>query len=342
MIMRLKYAVVLAISVAMVAASGAAALDHHEGTPEATPDAVSTGAAYLVVTNNGDEDDAIVSASTDVAMTVELHTIDDDDGVMTMRPLERIEIPVGESVSLEPGGLHIMLIGLVESLEPGSSYSLTLEFERAGTVDLEVPVFVDEMEAMDAVTGSEAVTAGNLEISGVWSRQSPAMGGMDHEMDDSMDHDEETDATEGDMDHDMDMSGSTGAVYLVIENAGSEGDVLLGGSTAVAGTVEIHEIGDDEGMMQMRPLADGLEIPGGETVTFEPGGYHVMLIGLTQDLVAGESFDITLTFANAGDVELQAMIGMGNEPPDEGLAEAVDANGLIISQVWSRAAPMIE
>ena len=92
-------------------------------------------------------------------------------------------------------------------------------------------------------------------------------------------------------------------------------------------------------MMEMRPLADGLAIPAGESVVLEPGGYHIMLIGLTGDLNAGESFTLTLTFEKAGEVTVEAIIVTGNDKPTEGYAEPAVAGDITVSDVWSRAAP---
>ncbi len=132
---------------------------------------------------------------------------------------------------------------------------------------------------------------------------------------------------------------STGAAYMVIANAGDEADRLIGGETGAAETVEIHEVADDSGVMTMRPLPDGLEIPAGETVELEPGGHHLMLVGLTGDLTPGETFELTLEFEHAGKVMIEVAIHMGNEAPEEGLAEPVEAGDLVVEQAWSRGAP---
>jgi hypothetical protein len=60
--------------------------------------------------------------------------------MMTMKPVESIELPANTEVVLKPGGLHIMLIDLVEPLKVGSSFELTLRFEKAGTMTVSVPV----------------------------------------------------------------------------------------------------------------------------------------------------------------------------------------------------------
>ncbi len=93
--------------------------------------------------------------------------------------------------------------------------------------------------------------------------------------------------------------------YMVIRNNGSESDFLIGGEAEFSGDVEIHEMKMDGDIMKMRELADGLEIPAGGEVMLKPGGYHVMFMKLTEDLKEGESRKATLTFKNAGDVEVE-------------------------------------
>ena len=100
------------------------------------------GAAFMTITNTGDIDDTLIDAETDASMMIELHThIMDGDGVMRMREVEGgIPIPAGDTVTLEPGGLHVMLMGLTGSLEEGTTYPLTLVFEEAGSVEVMVNV----------------------------------------------------------------------------------------------------------------------------------------------------------------------------------------------------------
>lgn len=129
----------------------------------------------------------------------------------------------------------------------------------------------------------------------------------------------------------------TGAAYMRIRNDGENADTLLGATTDAARIVEIHMMEIDGGVMTMKPLPTGLEIPAGETVSLEPRGYHVMLINLTRDLRPGDHFQLTLTFANAGDVAVDVAVGTG-APED---ADAVTADDLTIEGVWSRPAPML-
>ena len=99
------------------------------------------GAVYVTLHNTGTDDDRLTGVSTPMAASSGLHTTRNDDGIMRMRPLEVIELPAGDAVRLAPGGLHIMLVGLTEPLEVGNLLPLSLTFERAGTLDIEV--FID-------------------------------------------------------------------------------------------------------------------------------------------------------------------------------------------------------
>lgn len=107
---------------------------------EATDGAMGNGAAYLIIRNTGTVSDRLVSAASDVAGTIELHTVEESNGVMAMRPVEAIDVPAGESVALMPGGFHIMLIGLNRELRAGDTVALTLEFERAGAMVVQAQV----------------------------------------------------------------------------------------------------------------------------------------------------------------------------------------------------------
>jgi periplasmic copper chaperone A len=96
---------------------------------------------------------------------------------------------------------------------------------------------------------------------------------------------------------------NAGGAFMTIANTGTATDRLTGGSTPVAGRVEIHTMTMENDVMRMRQLEDGLEIPAGGEVTLKPGSFHVMLMDLKQPLKAGEKVPLTLTFAGAGTVE---------------------------------------
>jgi copper(I)-binding protein len=97
-------------------------------------------------------------------------------------------------------------------------------------------------------------------------------------------------------------------VALVIHNSGNVEDRLLGGDTTVAERVDLHHTRLNHGRREMLNSPDGLAIPGGATAVFESGSDHVMLVGLQTDLVQGESFPLTLHFAQAGDVTVAARV----------------------------------
>ena len=100
------------------------------------------------MSNNGAEMDRLIAAATPVAEKASLHTILVVDGVIKMRPVDAIEIAPGEPSVLQPGGLHIMLIGLKQPLKRGETVPVILTFEQAGEV--EVMSHVQSAGAMNA------------------------------------------------------------------------------------------------------------------------------------------------------------------------------------------------
>lgn len=109
-------------------------------------------------------------------------------------------------------------------------------------------------------------------------------------------------------------TGAVAAAYFMLENHGAA-DRLLSVATPVAALAALHASTENaEGVMQMRPLADGLEIPAHGRAAFAPGGNHVMLMGLVAPLKAGDLVPITLTFAGQGTVVVQAPVGQGPAP----------------------------
>lgn len=105
----------------------------------ATPPGQPNSAAFMQLTNNG-EATALVAAASTVAEVVELHTHTHDNGVMRMRKIEQIDLPAGATTTLEPGGLHVMLIGLKQPLQAGSQIGLTLQYADGTEQSVEVPV----------------------------------------------------------------------------------------------------------------------------------------------------------------------------------------------------------
>lgn len=132
------------------------------------------------------------------------------------------------------------------------------------------------------------VTVGQLKISAPWARATP-------------------------------KGASVGGGYMTITNTGSAPDRLIGGATAVAKDVQVHEMTMANGVMKMRPVAGGIEIKPGATVTLKPGGYHLMFVRLSQQLKQGEHFKVTLEFAKAGKVDVDFTTeGVGATHPAAG------------------------
>jgi periplasmic copper chaperone A len=132
---------------------------------------------------------------------------------------------------------------------------------------------------------AEDVKAGDLVITQAWSRATP--GGA-----------------------------KTGGGYLTIENKGAASDRLIGGSAAVAGKIEVHEMTMNNGVMTMRPLDKGLTIEPGKTVKLAPGGYHLMMSDLKSLLKRGDKLPVTLEFEKAGKVTVSLDVqGVGAQGP---------------------------
>jgi copper(I)-binding protein len=113
-----------------------------------------SGAAFLTLRNTGAEPDRLLGASTPAAGRVELHSMVRDGDVMRMREQPAIDLPPGQEVVLRPGGLHIMMLGLAQPLDRGATLPLTLRFERAGEVAIDVAVQAAGAAAMPAMGGA--------------------------------------------------------------------------------------------------------------------------------------------------------------------------------------------
>jgi copper(I)-binding protein len=124
------------------------------------------------------------------------------------------------------------------------------------------------------LAGSAAAQSGSVEVKNAWARATPAKA-------------------------------ENGAAYLTLESPTP--DRLTGASTPVAKKAELHEMTMDGGVMKMRPLA-GVDLPAGQPVTLKPGAMHIMLFGLTQPLVPGQSFPLTLSFEKAGTREVTVSV----------------------------------
>lgn len=106
--------------------------------------------------------------------------------------------------------------------------------------------------------------------------------------------------------------------YVAVTNTGSASDRLLGGSSEIAGKVEIHEMAMNNGVMTMRGLPDGVELKPGAKLELKPGGYHIMFMDLKRQLKEGEKVKGTLTFEKAGAVPVEFSVqSVGARAPAE-------------------------
>ncbi len=100
-----------------------------------------TSAVYFVIDNPGEAAEVLKSARSDAAAQVELHKSEmDASGTMTMMPQESVSVPAGGKVEFKAGGYHVMLINLKQALQPGDTFSITLDFEKAGAKSYQVTV----------------------------------------------------------------------------------------------------------------------------------------------------------------------------------------------------------
>jgi len=105
-------------------------------------------------------------------------------------------------------------------------------------------------------------------------------------------------------------STSNAAFYMQLDGAG-EDDVLVSATSPACGVVELHETQMSDGVMSMQHLPEGIPVPAGETVALEPGGLHVMCMGVTSPLTVGEMIEVGLEFENSGSMTIEAEIREG-------------------------------
>ena len=133
----------LALGLAALAATahdftlGSLTIGHPYARP--TVPGQSVGGGFMSIANKG-PDDRLLSVTSTVAKSVELHTMSMDGDVMRMRQVEGIALPAGQSVELKPGALHMMFIGLKAPLKAGDKVPVTLRFEKAGELTVRVSV----------------------------------------------------------------------------------------------------------------------------------------------------------------------------------------------------------
>ncbi len=143
------------------------------------------------------------------------------------------------------------------------------------------PTLVAAMKAMPTKINGDAVEAGDLEIKSIWARA-------------------------------MLPGQPTGAGYLTVTNSGAEADRLISASSPAAGRVQIHSMKMKNGIMEMRPVAGGLEIPAGGKIELKPGSFHIMFMDLGKRLEKGGVVPLTLEFQKAGKVKIMMPVEAAN------------------------------
>lgn len=123
---------------ALVACAAKAPVTVSEAWSNATPVGASVAAVYLEIAVN--EADTLLSATTTVADRIEMHTSSEENGMMRMRPLPTVALQPGKPFVFAPGGAHFMLLGLRQPLAAGMRFPMTLRFERAGALNVQVQV----------------------------------------------------------------------------------------------------------------------------------------------------------------------------------------------------------
>lgn len=258
-------------------------------------------AIYMTLENPTDSTITLVQGASDAANIVEIHETTMENNVMSMSPVEGITVEAGETATLEPGGLHIMLIDLIEDLPLDTAVSLTLTFEIDG---MDEPI---EMVIAAPVLENSPENTPDFVLMNTWARPT---GIMDMDMGDmSMEDDEaDMDMNEGEMagdESDMPMGDlPPSAAYMILTNRGEEDDTLIAASSPLIPLVEVHTTEFEDDVMRMREVEDGITIAAGERIVLEPGGFHIMLMNLEANLFPGDAIPLTLTFESGREITI--------------------------------------
>jgi len=132
-------AIVLAAA-ATAAFAQAGAIKVEKPYARATAPGAAVGGGYATITNSGKAPDRLVSASSPVSARMELHEMAMENNVMKMREVKGMDLPAGGKLELKPGGYHLMFMELKQPLKEGSKVPVTLKFEKAGEVKVELDV----------------------------------------------------------------------------------------------------------------------------------------------------------------------------------------------------------
>ena len=104
------------------------------------------------------------------------------------------------------------------------------------------------------------------------------------------------------------MAAGNGAVYMMLMNKGGQADTLASVSSDIAEVVELHETKMEGDVMKMAPVQGGIKVPAGGSAELKPGGLHVMLINLKEELTPGQKIKLTLNFENSDPIKVEAEV----------------------------------
>jgi hypothetical protein len=145
------------------AAAPSGSVEVHNAWARATPGGAKTGAAYMTLESPAG--DRLTVGSSPVARKAEMHEMTMSGTIMRMRQLPSIPLPPGQKITLQPGRMHIMLLGLKKPLRPGESFPLTLDFAKAGQREITVPI--EKIGAMGPINVRQGnVQQGNVQQGG--------------------------------------------------------------------------------------------------------------------------------------------------------------------------------
>lgn len=255
-----------------------------------------TSAIYGQLVNIGMMHDTLIAAHTDAAEIAELHEMAvGDDQMMRMRQVEGgFVVPPNSFLELRPGGLHIMLINPTRDLIETEAIEVTLVFERAGEVQIAVPIRSEDGMTMHAEMGDMGMHAGSEEPmmpANHFGEGCAAIYFLDSWVRASV------------------PGAPNSAAFGLLVNLSDTEDTLVAVDTEISQVAELHEMVMGSGdVMQMREIEGGITIPERGAALLRPGGLHIMLINLNEPLAPGDKIAFTLSFMQSDEVTLVAPV----------------------------------
>ncbi len=268
--------------------------DDMESTPEAEI-SIPPSAVYMTITNISDTDYQLITATSPQTAEMQIHETTVEDDVMRMRELEDgLLIASGETVTLEQGGLHLMLLGLEDDLFVGDAIAVELTF--ATVSDGEQTDNTSTVLIGASVLEEAPENNNTLFVMDAWARATRFGEMTDMDMD----------GMEMESTPDPSIAIPPSAIYMNIINLSNTDERLIAVRTPATDITQIHETTIENDVMRMSELEDGLVINAGESASLQQGGDHVMVMGLTRDFITGDAITATLVFESG----LEIIIGV--------------------------------